>query len=331
MRPPPPDSTPPLASPSLDQAAALRWAQIARTQAHAPWLHEEVGQRLQERINLVQLPAIATWANWHYPSGGQDLQQALARRWPSAVCYAPTNTISGSDCAIISGASQAGFSPEESKNNLKTQGKHWLQKLWQGQKPAAYKPHTSSVLHCAPAPNSVQVLVANMLLHASPNSQQMIRAWHQSLGTGGVLFFSCLGPDTLLPLQRIYARLGWPAPLQRLVDMHDWGDALVATGFSTPVMEVEHLNLTYSSPMTLLADLRHMGRNLNPQRFTALRGRAWLSQLHAEINALRSGDGRIHLPIEIIYGHAFKPEAKRTESGENIVSLDQLRKNLLGK
>jgi malonyl-CoA O-methyltransferase len=157
-----------------------------------------------------------------------------------------------------------------------------------------------------------------------------MQSWHDSLATGGVLFFSCLGPDTLKPLQQIYARMGWPAPLQRLVDMHDWGDALVTTGFATPVMEVEHLTLTYSSPLALLAELRLLGRNLNPHRFAALRGRAWLAQLQTELETLRAADGRIHLPIEVIYGHAFKPEAQRTAQGENIVSLEQLRKNMRG-
>lgn len=322
--PQPEQPKPPLPQPSLDHLAAVRWAKIASTHTTAPWLYEEIGQRLQERIDLVQLPAIDAWANWHYPSGGQDLQQALAMRWAPALCYAPTSPTTEADQTIISGAAQAVFTPENTENTLKNKGKKWLQQLFQDKKAPALHPF-------APAPQSVQVLVANMLLHCSPNAQQLMQAWHQSLVTGGVLFFSCLGPDTLLPLQRLYARLGWPAPLQRLVDMHDWGDALIATGFATPVMEVERLTLTYSSAAALLTELRQLGRNLNPSRFAALRGRAWLAQLHAELNAMRSADGRIHLPIEIVYGHAFKPEAKHTTQGENIVSLDQLRKNLLGK
>ena len=69
----------------------------------------------------------------------------------------------------------------------------------------------------------------------------------------------------------------------------------------------------------------------NPKRFAALRGRTWLAQLQAELAAMRSSDGRIHLPIEIIYGHAFKPAMTHTASGESVVSLEQLRKNLAGK
>ena len=104
---PPPDPHQPLAQPSLDQRAARRWAKLLMMQEQAPWLHEEVGQRLQERIDLVQLPAIDAWANWHFPSGGQQLQQSLAARWPSATCYAPTGQTTTSPQAIISGAAQA--------------------------------------------------------------------------------------------------------------------------------------------------------------------------------------------------------------------------------
>lgn len=328
---PPPDPHQPLAQPSLDQRAARRWAKLLMMQEQAPWLHEEVGQRLQERIDLVQLPAIDAWANWHFPSGGQQLQQSLAARWPSATCYAPTGQTTTAPHAIISGASQADLTVENRKNTLKNQGKQWLQQLWPGKKASAHTSHLPAPQAFAPAPQSVQVLVANMLLHGSPNATQLMQAWHQSLATGGVLFFSCLGPDTLKPLQQIYTRMGWPAPVQRLVDMHDWGDALVTTGFATPVMEVEQLTLTYSSPQALLTELRELGRNLNPKRFAALRGRTWLAQLQAELAAMRSSDGRIHLPIEIIYGHAFKPAMTHTASGESVVSLEQLRKNLAGK
>ena len=314
----------PLAQPSLDAHAALRWIKAAGAQAQAPWLHEEIGQRLMERIDLVQLPAVAAWANWHYPHGGQQLQGLLSARWPGAVCYAPSGAAAEAQDALILGAIQADLTAKNAKNTLKVQGKQWLQQFWSGKKAPALP------ITLAPAPQSVQVLVANMLLHTSPNAQQLMQSWQQSLATDGLLFFSCLGPDTLLPLQRLYASLGWPPPLQNLVDMHDWGDALVTAGFATPVLEVERLTLTYSSAQALLAELRQLGRNLHPQRFAALRGRAWLGQLHVQLDALRDRDGRIHMPIEIIYGHAFKPVPRQNSAGESIVSLEQLRKNLLG-
>ncbi len=184
---PPPDPHQPLAQPSLDQRAARRWAKLLMMQEQAPWLHEEVGQRLQERIDLVQLPAIDAWANWHFPSGGQQLQQSLAARWPSATCYAPTGQTTTATQAIISGAAQADLTAENRKNTLKNQGKQWLQQLWPGKKASAHTSHLPAPQAFAPAPQSVQVLVANMLLHGSPNATQLMQAWHQSLATYFVL------------------------------------------------------------------------------------------------------------------------------------------------
>jgi len=315
-------------APHLDATAAARLAQLGYAQNPAPWLHEEIGRRLQDRIDIVQLPAVQAWANWHYPQGGMQWQQDLAARWAPAPCYAPT-LVSAEESTINSEAAQEALTPKNSKNIPKNSPKPWWQ-AWRGKLGAATQTaNAAPTIHpFSPAPQSVQVLVANMLLHRSSQPQPLLQAWQQSLATGGVLFFSALGPDTLRPLQQLYARLGWPPALQNLVDMHDWGDALVQTGFATPVMEVEHLHLSYSSPQALLSELRSWGRNLHPRRFAALRGRGWLAQLHAELEALRSADGRIYLPIEVIYGHAFKPAPKASAAGENIISLDQLRKNL---
>jgi malonyl-CoA O-methyltransferase len=38
--------------------------------------------------------------------------------------------------------------------------------------------------------------------------------------------------------------------------MHDFGDQLVEVGFSTPVMDMEVITVTYDTPQALLADVR---------------------------------------------------------------------------
>lgn len=316
-------------SASIDPQAAQHWSRIASASSAAPWLHDEVALRLQDRIELVQLPPIQAWANWQYPFGRVALHDALQARWPQAQAYAPGHTANATSKTI---AARADFSTENVENTLKTsssRARQWLEKLLPAS--AASKHQTTAspaLLPLAPPPLGVELIVANMLLHSSANPGQLLRTWHASLATGGLLFFTCLGPESLQPLQQIYKRLGWPVPMQRFVDMHDWGDALVNTGFATPVMEMERLDLSYSSPQALLAELRELGRNLHPKRFASLRGRQWYAQLLAEIESLRSTDGRIHMPVEIIYAHAFKPAPRTADSGETLIQLDQLRRNL---
>ena len=319
---------------SIDPAAAGRWARLAQRGAGPNWLHEEVGARLLDRIDLVQLPAVRTWVNGHCLPGAEALQQALAARWPDARCYAPSLTPSQNDSKII--AAQAVFSPEKAEITEKNAPalpqrlRQWWQQARGSGRGAAALPAVSRPVLCAPPPQSAQVLVANLLLHSSANPEQLLKNWHDSLATGGVLFFSALGPDTLKPLQQLHARMGWPAPMQRLVDMHDWGDALVNTGFATPVMEMERITATYSSAKALRTELRALGRNLHPQRFRGLRGRSWGVQWLAAVEALKGSDGRIHIPIEIIYGHAFKPAPREAvgAGGEQLYSLEKLRGSL---
>jgi malonyl-CoA O-methyltransferase len=113
--------------------------------------------------------------------------------------------------------------------------------------------------------------------------------------------------------------------------MHDWGDMLLETGFAQPVMDMEHITLTYPDAPSLLAELRTLGRNLHPHRFSGLRGKKWLASLH---QGLEKGlispqkSGRLALNFEVIYGHAFKATAKALSSDTAHISVQDLRSKL---
>jgi malonyl-CoA O-methyltransferase len=175
------------------------------------------------------------------------------------------------------------------------------------------------------------MLWANMALHMAPDPMALIAHWHSLLGVDGFLMFSCLGPDTLRELRRVFAGMGWPAPSHEFTDMHDWGDMLVRAGFAEPVMDMERITLSYTSPQSLLAELRGLGRNLHRARFAALRGCNWRESLHAALArelARPQEQGRLHLTFEVIYGHAFKPPARLGLQAETSVSLEEMRRSL---
>jgi malonyl-CoA O-methyltransferase len=113
--------------------------------------------------------------------------------------------------------------------------------------------------------------------------------------------------------------------------MHDWGDMLVRQGFAEPVMDMERITLSFTSPQTLLEELRSLGRNLSVARFSGLRGRGWMAQLQAAMRqrlTAHSSDGRLTLTFEVIYGHAFKPPVRLTVAPETRVSLEEMRQAL---
>jgi malonyl-CoA O-methyltransferase len=101
---------------------------------------------------------------------------------------------------------------------------------------------------------------------------------------------------------------------------------LVHTGFAEPVMDMERITLAFDSPGRLLSELRELGANLHPARFSALRGKAWRARLHEVLDTqLRGADGKLTLTFEIIYGHALKPVPRAPMGEKTAVSMDDMR------
>jgi len=173
---------------------------------------------------------------------------------------------------------------------------------------------------------------ANMQLHAHPDPQQLLAQWHARLNEGGFVMFSCFGPDTLSELRQIHARHGWPEPAAAFTDMHDWGDMLVHGGFAEPVMDMERIELSWSSAEAMLAELRELGRNLSASRFGGLRGRSWKKAwLQAVSDGVpRTPDGRLKLVFEVTYGHAYRVSRATGGKDNSVIALDDMRRMLRG-
>ena len=295
---------PPQRPPTIDAQAAARWAHLPGVAPTAPsaWLHEEVARRMEERLQwIVKKPA--HWLHWEPLRGALEIHPVLAQRYPQAQCF------------VAQTPPQAAPAVRRALAKPWWDARHWRAPALQFDAPT----------------QPVDMLWANMALHMAADPQTLIAHWHQLLATDGFVMFSCFGPDTLRELRQMYAAMGWPAPAHEFTDMHDWGDMLVQAGFAEPVMDMERITLSFSSPVTLLAELRGLGRNLHPGRFAGLRGRAWRAALH---QAIATGlpdpeqSGRLRLTFEIIYGHAFKPAPRMAVQEQTLIPLEQMRASL---
>jgi malonyl-CoA O-methyltransferase len=299
--------------PTISPNAVAHWQRIAP--AATPWLHDEVANRMVERLQWINLQP-KTWANWGAVRGGQQAHAALLRKYPNAAYFLPLAGEFIADEAIKKIAKST------------TEGGKWrLSKL------SSLLKSAPKVNYATPTDGAVDMLWANMHLHNALDPQMLIAQWHKALATDGFLMFSCLGPDTLRELRGMYDKLGWPVPSHQFTDMHDWGDMLVQAGFAEPVMDMERIVLTYQTPQKLLEDLRELGRNLHPDRFPALRGKAWKAKLEAalvEHLADPAEGGRLKLTFEVIYGHAMKPKPRIKLSEHSAVSLQDMREMLQG-
>ncbi len=287
--------------PTIDPVAARRWA--ARPHAAAPWLHEEVARRMAERLAVIRVP-VQRWADWEPLRGGPQGHALVAAHYPDAECF------------------RVSASAESAQGAIKTEAGGWWRRL------TGARPRESEVRQ--PPAESVQLVWANMLAHQHADPAALLADWRRALAVGGFVMFSCLGPDSLRELRPLYARLGWPPPAQDFTDLHDWGDQLVAAGFAEPVMDMEHITLSFASPARLLQELRELGRNLHPQRFGGLRTPAWRQRLEAALAepphaADAAGAAPLALTFEIVYGHALKAAPRHAVQAETAIGLDDMK------
>ncbi|MGI4984742.1 MAG: methyltransferase domain-containing protein [Janthinobacterium lividum] len=194
------------------------------------------------------------------------------------------------------------------------------------------------------ADGAFDMLWSNLALQWHPRPDVVFPEWQRVLATGGLLMFSTLGPDTLKELRAAWreaetGRAGRRPPILDFVDMHDFGDMLVASGFELPVMDMETLSVTYRDPLALLADVRAWGAVAG--RGTArdgagaadacetmaspgLTGRLAHRRLLDAIERQRNADGLIVLTFEIVYGHAWKAQPRTGADGQAIVRVEDI-------
>lgn len=200
--------------------------------------------------------------------------------------------------------------------------------------PASLRTEINSALSCADfanlpiTTNNIDVVWSNLALHWHPQPDVVFVEWRRVLRNEGLLMFSCFGPDTMLELRQAFAEIDQSPHTLPFVDMHDYGDMLVNSGLSTPVMDMEKLTLTYDSVEKLFADARSLGGNPLLTRSKGLLGKSAYRRVCEALESMRNRDGRIPMTFEVIFGHAFKPIPKKLRSGESVIRLDFPKKQL---
>ena len=282
----------------VDQRQVRRnFSRAASTYDEVAVLQREIGSRMLERLDYVRIEprrvldlgcgtgASLTALHERYPKAlllGVDLSEAMLR------------------------ASQ-----------VKRSRLRWLMPFLRGQATPLLAADAAALPF---KPQSIGLLWSNLMLHWLDDPLPVLREMHRVLALEGLLMFSTLGPDTLKELRASFGD-GY-AHTQRFTDMHDYGDMLVACGFADPVMDAEILTLTYASFDDLLADLRRSGSNCAMRaRRPGLMGRSAWAATRATYEQLQRS-GRLPATVEVVYGHAWKAQPKKTPDGRSIVRFD---------
>jgi malonyl-CoA O-methyltransferase len=145
---------------------------------------------------------------------------------------------------------------------------------------------------------------------------------HRVLAPGGLLMFSTFGPDTLKELRRAYEGTDERTHVSRFIDMHDIGDMLVGSGYADPVMDMEQITLTYDSVRALMRELKAIGaHNATAGRPRTLAAKSVLGKVERNYEAFRR-EGKLPATFEVVYGHAWKPEPRRSPTGHRVIDIN---------
>lgn len=281
-----------------------RWVRNSFSRAAATYdeiavLQREVGQRMLERLALIRIdPKCVVDVG----CGPGRWTRALAQRYPQA-------HVIGLDIALgmVQHAARRGS---------------WWQR---------WRSKTTWVCGDAEAlplaDQSVDLLFSNLTLQWCRHLDAPFAEFQRVLRPGGLLMFSSFGPDTLKELRQSWSKVDNYNHVNAFIDMHDVGDALIRTGFSDPVMDVENYTLTYRDLMLLMRELKAIGaHNVTQGRPAGLTGRAKLAALTRAYESFRRADGLLPCTYEVVHGHAWLLERRVKIPGETHVSLDTLRR-----
>ena len=273
------------------------------------FLRREIASRMREKLELVKIqPERVLDAGC---GEGADVAQ-LQKNFPDA-------NVLGIDSAKLM-LDLAAHNQTAAKNSVGRMMAKWL--------PPSLRSAQDVGLICGDfarlplVASSIDLVWSNLALHWHPQPDLVFAEWRRVLRTDGLLMFSCFGPDTLVELRLAFAEIDQTPHTLPFVDMHDFGDMLVNAGFSTPVMDMEKITLTYDNVDKLFSDVRALGGNPLLTRRQSLIGKDAYRTLCNALENRRNVDGRIPLTFEVVYGHAFRPVPKKLASGESIIRID---------
>lgn len=267
-------------------------------------VYEAIGERLRARLDLLAIE----------PKRVLDLGcrtgyqlDALQQRYP--------------------GAEIIGVDPAPGKpTQLPSTWPAWLRRQPKAAQRIACDPHQLPL-----ADGSFDLVVSNLLLPWCHSPHLVFSEVARLLRPEGAFMFTSAGPDTLLEYRSAWATIDSYLHGFGLIDMHDIGDTLMASGFAAPVLDRDTVQVDYPDIEALQHELRSVGAtNAATGRRFGLMSRSVTRSLS---NTMSDAE-RFVVTLELVQGHGWKgelrPAGKNTDEGY-VVSADTLKGSWKGK
>ena len=177
------------------------------------------------------------------------------------------------------------------------------------------------------ADQSSDLLFSNLAMLWCPDPIAVFAELRRVLAPGGMLLFSSFGPGTFRELGSAGSEADGIAQSEDFADILQLGDALMAAGFSQPVMDTERITVSYPDIDSLIGELDATGS------FSLLQAGSSLTATKLRLEDVCEPyrvEGRYPVTYEIVFGAAFGPDEGqplKTPQGDVVTfSVESLRK-----
>ena len=284
---------------TIDKQLARRsFARVAEHYDEAAILQREVANRLLERLDYIR---IAPAQILEVGSGTGYCTQRLQKKFPAAHHYA----LDIAEPMLRYARSKRG--------------------LWSRFTNRVH--YIAGDAETLPLPDAcMDMIFSNLTLQWINNLDQTLGEFARVLRPGGMILFSTFGPDTLHELYTAWRAVDSYSHVNRFIDLHDIGDAMLRVHFAEPVMDAERLTLTYPDVIGLMRDLKAIGaHNVTSGRARGLLGKQKLQVLTHAYEQFRRNDV-LPATYEVVYGHAWAALTKPGTAGISEIPLSSIGK-----
>lgn len=204
----------------------------------------------------------------------------------------------------------------------------WLGGRLAGRRGARFERVAGDAYRLPLADHSIDLVFSSLMLQWCDDLDAALAEIHRVLQPGGLLLFSSFGPATLQELRSAWAAVDEAPHVNRFLDMHDVGNALMQAGLEQPVLDTDTHELQYDTPLELMRDLQRIGaNNVAAGRRRGLTGRRALAAMTSRYETFRR-DGALPATYEVVYGVAWAAQrdslTATRDPGEHVVPLSAL-------
>ena len=167
------------------------------------------------------------------------------------------------------------------------------------------------------------LIISSLTFHWATDLYSIFLKIHELLKNDGCFLFSSIGPDTLFELRGALSKIDKQERVNRFIDMHHYGDALLKIGFSDPVVDNEKIIVEYRSFSDVLKSLKKIGANTVEK----------ISKKRLSKNDFKTAqdayniDENSNYPVtyEVLYGLAWKKTPSNPKINEGVIPIKPIK------